>query len=103
MRSIASGQTEGYGVITNGRVTFGHVAYVNGLKHNLISCSQLCDSGFKVLFDIAQGVILNQDWEVMMVAPRVGNSYQMDMSKLMHKAQAADEICFFAQADENTN
>ena len=100
--STASGQTEGYGVITNGRVTFGHVAYVNGIKHNLISVSQLCDAGFKVLFDIAQGVILNQDWEVVTVAPRVGNNYQMDMSRLMHKAPE-EEKCFFAQADDNTS
>ena len=28
-----------------------NVVLVNGLKHNLLSVSQLCDKGFKVVFD----------------------------------------------------
>ena len=31
----------GYGTLTNGQLTIKHVAYVEGLKHNLISASQL--------------------------------------------------------------
>ena len=77
--TTGSGRTEGYGVVNNGRIKFTHVAYVNGLKYNLISVSQLCDCGFKLLFDVCQGLILNQNWEVMLVAPRVGNVYNIDM------------------------
>ena len=47
-----SGVTEGYGVFNSDQVKFTNVAYVNGLKYNPISVSQLCDSGFKVLFDV---------------------------------------------------
>ena len=65
-----SGKTEGYGVIDNGQVQFTKVAFVNGLKYNLISVNQLCDDGYKVLFDIAQGTIFNKDWKVVMIAPR---------------------------------
>ena len=31
--------------------TSRNVLLVEGLKHNLISISQLCDKGFKVMFD----------------------------------------------------
>ena len=37
------GQIKGYGVIVKGEVGINKVAYVNGLKHNLISVTQLCD------------------------------------------------------------
>ncbi|GJY12130.1 hypothetical protein Tco_0381439 [Tanacetum coccineum] len=48
-RDNSSGDTEGYGSVNYNRITFTRVAYVNGLKHNLISISQLCDANFKVL------------------------------------------------------
>ncbi|XP_024961880.1 uncharacterized protein LOC112502243 [Cynara cardunculus var. scolymus] len=35
----ARGITKGYGVLSNGSVTFNRVAYVDGLKHNLLSIS----------------------------------------------------------------
>ena len=35
----ALGTTEGYGVLSDGQIKFTHVAYVNGLKYNLISVS----------------------------------------------------------------
>ncbi|KAK8936071.1 hypothetical protein KSP39_PZI013949 [Platanthera zijinensis] len=41
------GQTEGYRKVKIGAVTFREVAYVNGLKHNFISISQLCDERFQ--------------------------------------------------------
>ena len=56
-----SGKTEGYGVLNNGQVKFRRVAYVNGLKYNLISVSQLCDDGYQVLFNISQGIVFNKD------------------------------------------
>ncbi|GJU03386.1 retrovirus-related pol polyprotein from transposon TNT 1-94 [Tanacetum coccineum] len=42
------GDTEGYGSVNCNGITFTRVAYVNGLKHNLISISELCDANFKV-------------------------------------------------------
>ncbi|KAI3771213.1 hypothetical protein L6452_02372 [Arctium lappa] len=44
------GQIKGYGEISRGNVSISKVAYVDGLKHNLISISQLCDHGFNVKF-----------------------------------------------------
>ncbi|KAI3702156.1 hypothetical protein L6452_27882 [Arctium lappa] len=44
------GQIKGYGELSRGNVSVSKVAYVDGLKHNLISISQLCDHGFDVKF-----------------------------------------------------
>ncbi|GJR41557.1 retrovirus-related pol polyprotein from transposon TNT 1-94 [Tanacetum coccineum] len=41
------GDTKGYGLVNCNGITFTMVAYVNGLKHKLISISQLCDANFK--------------------------------------------------------
>ncbi|GJR37487.1 retrovirus-related pol polyprotein from transposon TNT 1-94 [Tanacetum coccineum] len=43
--------TEGYGSINCGGIVFSKVAFVNGLKCNLISISQLCDAKYIVQFD----------------------------------------------------
>ncbi|GJV93413.1 hypothetical protein Tco_1541226 [Tanacetum coccineum] len=53
-RDNSSGDTEGYGSVNCNGITFTRVAYVNGLKHNLISINQLCDANFKVLFTKTQ-------------------------------------------------
>ncbi|GJT90671.1 retrovirus-related pol polyprotein from transposon TNT 1-94 [Tanacetum coccineum] len=45
----SSGDTKGYGSVNCNGITFTKVAYVNGLKHNLISISQLCDANLKVM------------------------------------------------------
>ncbi|GKB05568.1 hypothetical protein Tco_0833763, partial [Tanacetum coccineum] len=50
------GDTEGYGSVNCNGIKFTRVAYVNGLKHNLISISQLCDANYK-LFTKTHGTI----------------------------------------------
>ncbi|GJW64609.1 retrovirus-related pol polyprotein from transposon TNT 1-94 [Tanacetum coccineum] len=74
------GDTEGYGSVNCNGITFTRVAYVNGLKHNLISISQLCDANFKVLFTKTRGTIFNQKDEVVLIAPRRRDVYVIDMS-----------------------
>ena len=44
------GYTMGYGLISKQNVIIDEVALLSGLKHNLLSISQLCDKGFKVNF-----------------------------------------------------
>ncbi|GKA93285.1 retrovirus-related pol polyprotein from transposon TNT 1-94 [Tanacetum coccineum] len=75
-----SGDTEGYDLVNYNGITFTRVAYVNGLKHNLISISQLCDANFKFLFTKTQGTIFNQNDEVVLIAPRKRDIYVIDMS-----------------------
>ncbi|GAV83708.1 hypothetical protein CFOL_v3_27154 [Cephalotus follicularis] len=47
----AKGKIMGFGSIGNNRTLIHNVLYVNGLKHNLLSISQLCDKDCKVTFE----------------------------------------------------
>ncbi|GJV20641.1 retrovirus-related pol polyprotein from transposon TNT 1-94 [Tanacetum coccineum] len=95
------GDTEGYGLVNCSGITFTKVAYVNvnGLKHNLISISQLCDANFKVLFTKTQGTIFNQNQEVVLISPRRGDVYVIDMTSYNEESNA----CFFAKASPSVN
>ncbi|GKC43572.1 retrovirus-related pol polyprotein from transposon TNT 1-94 [Tanacetum coccineum] len=87
--------TEGYGSINCGGITFTKVAFVNGLKYNLISISQLCDAKYIVQFDDKQGTIFNANKEIVLIAPRRNDVYVLDMSSL-----TPNGACFFAKALE---
>ncbi|GKC85253.1 retrovirus-related pol polyprotein from transposon TNT 1-94, partial [Tanacetum coccineum] len=89
--------TEGYGSIKCNGIVFTKVAFVNGLKYNLISISQLCDAKYIVQFDEKRGTIFNSNKETVMIAPRVRDLYVLDMTS------SAQESFFFAKASENLN
>ncbi|GJS51287.1 retrovirus-related pol polyprotein from transposon TNT 1-94 [Tanacetum coccineum] len=88
--------TEGYGLINCGGVVFKKVAFVNGLKYNLISISQLCDAKYIVQFDDKQGTIFNANKEIVLIAPRRNDVYVLDMSSL-----TPNEAYFFAKASKS--
>ncbi|GKC94351.1 retrovirus-related pol polyprotein from transposon TNT 1-94, partial [Tanacetum coccineum] len=88
---------EGYGSIKCNGIVFTKVAFVNGLKYNLISISQLCDAKYIIQFDEKRGTIFNSNKEIVMIAPRVRDVYVLDMTS------SAQESCFFAKASENLN
>ncbi|GJY47895.1 retrovirus-related pol polyprotein from transposon TNT 1-94 [Tanacetum coccineum] len=98
-RDNSSGDTEGYGSLNCNGITFTRVAYVSGLKDNLISISQLCDANFKVLFSKTHGTIFNQNNEVVLIASRRRDVYVNDMSFYNEEINA----CFFAKASNNVN
>ena len=51
-------QVKGYSKVTNGKFTVNHVTYVEGLKHNLISVSQLVvGTRNQVVFNEAGSII----------------------------------------------
>nr|GEW00099.1 retrovirus-related Pol polyprotein from transposon TNT 1-94 [Tanacetum cinerariifolium] len=87
--------TEGYGSIKCNGIVFTKVAFVDGLKYNLISTSQLCNAKYIVQFDEKKGIIFNSNKEVVMIAPRVRDVYVLDMTS------SAQESCFFAKASKN--
>ncbi|GJV06825.1 hypothetical protein Tco_1344481 [Tanacetum coccineum] len=89
--------TEGYGSIKCNGIVFTKVAFVNGLKYNLISISQLCDTKYIVQFDEKRGTIFNSNKEVVMIAPRVRDVYFLNMTS------SAEESCFFSKAFDNLN
>ncbi|GKE59953.1 hypothetical protein Tco_1510320, partial [Tanacetum coccineum] len=74
--------TEGYGSINYGGVVFTKVAFVNGLKYDLSSISQLCDAKYIVQFDDKQGTIFNANKEIALITPRRNDVYVLDMSSL---------------------
>ncbi|GKC49589.1 retrovirus-related pol polyprotein from transposon TNT 1-94 [Tanacetum coccineum] len=95
----SSSDAEGYGSVNCNGITFTKVAYVNGLKHNLISISQMCDANFKVLFTKTQGTIFNQNQEVIIIAPRRRDVDVIDMTSYNEESNAY----FFAKASPSVN
>ncbi|GKC71717.1 retrovirus-related pol polyprotein from transposon TNT 1-94 [Tanacetum coccineum] len=89
--------TEGYSSIKCNGIVFAKVAFVNGLKYNLIRISQLCDTKYIVQFDEEKGTIFNSIKEVVMIVQRVRDVYVLDMTS------SAQESCFFAKASKNLN
>ncbi|GJS43086.1 retrovirus-related pol polyprotein from transposon TNT 1-94 [Tanacetum coccineum] len=85
---------EGYGSVNRNGIIFTRVAYVNGLEHNLICISQLCDANFKVMITKTQGTIFNQNNEVVLISPRRRDAYK--------KSDAADCIMSFIRKMENS-
>ncbi|GJY79207.1 retrovirus-related pol polyprotein from transposon TNT 1-94 [Tanacetum coccineum] len=75
------------------------VVYVNGLKHNLINISHLCDANFKVLFTKTHGTIFNQNDEVVLIAPRRKDVYIIDMLSYNKDSNT----CFFVKASPSVN
>ena len=54
-----------------------NICLVENLKHNLISISQLCDKGYKVVFDKSKCVIC--DGKILFVENKYGNVYTIDI------------------------
>ncbi|GJZ46208.1 hypothetical protein Tco_0593804 [Tanacetum coccineum] len=57
--------TEGYGSIKCNGLVFKKVAFVNDLKYNLISISQLCKAKYIIQFDEKRGTIFNSNKELL--------------------------------------
>jgi len=55
------------------------VLLVEGLKHNLISISQLCDKGFKVMFEPNSCLIYDAHGSIVLIGKRVNNIYLLDL------------------------
>ena len=76
------GKILGKGIIGNENIFPIHdVLYVKGLKHNLLSISQLCDRGYQVTFRTNTCEIrLPNSKEVLLVGKRSNNVYLLDIS-----------------------
>ncbi|XP_038992978.1 uncharacterized protein LOC120116622, partial [Hibiscus syriacus] len=77
----SKGHIEGIGTIGNtSSIQIKNVLYVNGLKHNLLSISQLCDKGFNVLFEINGCKVIDiASNRIMLVGHRIGNIYMVHL------------------------
>ena len=56
--------------------------FVEGLKHNLLSISQLCDSGYDVSFKQNECVVQNKDESLLFSAIRKGNCYKIKLGEI---------------------
>ena len=57
------------------------VLLVQGLTHNLISISQLCDKGYRVIFEKLHCAIFEKDSnEIKFFGQRVNNVYTMNLN-----------------------
>ncbi|KAD4180219.1 hypothetical protein E3N88_28810 [Mikania micrantha] len=54
------GQITGFDSLTNGKVSFDNVNFCKELSNNLLSVSQICDKGNKVMFDKDRCYVLKQ-------------------------------------------
>ena len=64
------------------------VLLVKGLKHNLISISQLCDKRLKVSFETSICIITNpKDNNIIFIGNRYGNVYIVDLNNMSNLSQ----------------
>jgi len=74
------GRILGSGVISNeASFNIHNVLLVEGLKHNLISISKLCDKGFNVVFEPNQCLIYDACGSIVLVGKRVNNIYLLNL------------------------
>ena len=87
LRDNAKGTIVGIGSIGNTDNPFiENVLLVDGLKHNLISISQLCDIGYKVLFDKKECTIFDSTTnKIIFTGNRKHNVYKIKVSYKTNK------------------
>ena len=83
----AKGKIIGIGEIGNSQsLSIHHVLFVDGLKHNLLSISQLCDMRNKVTLYPKNCLVSSLDEEkVIFSGERVYNVYVIDLNKFDNK------------------
>ena len=73
------------------------VLLVDGLKHNLLSISQLCDKGFKMIFEASHCIIKDiQNDKTIFMGHRCENVYAINISKYN-----GHDRCFSSMHDQS--
>ena len=94
----SKGLIRGKGVIgKNDSSSIHNVLFVDGLKHNLLSVSQLCDNGLRVVFE-SKGVLITsiESNEIVFVGHRYGNVYVIFLDDL-----SRHNVCFMAMKQDD--
>jgi len=79
------------------KVIIKDVFLVEGLKHSLLSISQLCDRGYKITFEPEQCIIVDSDsTETVLVGKRVSNVYMLNVSSIIPSMN-----CLISRDDES--
>ncbi|GKC92912.1 hypothetical protein Tco_1158354, partial [Tanacetum coccineum] len=82
------GKITGKGKIRTGKLDFKDVYFVNELKFNPFSVSQMCDKKNSVLFTDTECVVLSSDFKlteshVLLKVPRKDNIYSVDLKNVV--------------------
>ena len=76
---------------------FENVCLVENLKHNLLSISQLCDNGYRIIFDKSKCAIENAcDGEILFIGNRCVNIYTIDID-----CASTNDKCFSTLHDDS--
>ncbi|GJT31646.1 retrovirus-related pol polyprotein from transposon TNT 1-94 [Tanacetum coccineum] len=86
----------GYGDYQIGNVTISRVYYVEGLRHNLFSVGQLCDSNLEVAFRQHTCFIRNLEGVDLLTGSRGNNLYTLSLGDMM----ASSPICLLSKASK---
>jgi len=82
---------------TKDSTTIDNVLYVEGLKHSLLSISQLCDKGYKVNFEANTCTISNEiSGKVHFTGIRVNNIYLLDIMN-----SCSENECLLSKSDDS--
>ncbi|KAL4303070.1 hypothetical protein GQ457_10G011330 [Hibiscus cannabinus] len=94
----SKGNIEGIGSIGNHSfILIDDVLHVNGLKHNLLSISQLCDKGFNVFFESNGCKIINIETnQVVLAVHRIENIYMVHLDDIY-----VSNACFMASNEHD--
>ncbi|KAJ9563152.1 hypothetical protein OSB04_008312 [Centaurea solstitialis] len=94
------GKISGKGKVSKGKMTFDDVYYVEQLRYNLLSVSQVCDKKFGVFFTDTECLILASGFkidesQVMLRTPRKDNVYCLDIEDA---SSLSSLNCLFSKA-----
>ncbi|KAJ9538359.1 hypothetical protein OSB04_031092 [Centaurea solstitialis] len=94
------GKISGKGKVSKGKMTFDDVYYLEQLRYNLLSVSQVCDKKFGVIFTDTECLILAPGFkidesQVMLRTPRKDNVYCLDIEDA---SSLSSLNCLFSKA-----
>ncbi|GKB63086.1 retrovirus-related pol polyprotein from transposon TNT 1-94 [Tanacetum coccineum] len=82
-KKLSRGKILGYGDYHIGNVTISRVYYVEGLRHNLFSVGQFCDSNIEVAFRQHTCFIRNLEGVDLLTKSRGNNLYTLSLRDMM--------------------
>ena len=93
----AKGKIVGQGKVDKSpNLTIDDVLLVNGLKHNLLSISQLCDKNCKIVFEPSRCVVYDDNECALFMCSRNNNIYVVDLCD----SKAFNEKCLVSVNDD---
>ncbi|KAI3672608.1 hypothetical protein L6452_38703 [Arctium lappa] len=97
----AGGKISGKGNVSKGKMAFEDVYYVEQLRYNLLSVSQVCDKKHSILFNDTECIILAPGFKVvdesmiLLRTPRKDNVYCLDLESVSSDSSLN---CLFSKA-----